>query len=77
MIIGSRRWRASKGRPPPQTVVTNAPEPPVSADLDADAVQDWIAFWDADRRHVAATGEHLRSVMWSDDRAVGLRGWYY
>jgi hypothetical protein len=39
--------------------------------------REWIALWDADSQQVAATGEHLGTVMWSDDGVVGLRGWYY
>jgi hypothetical protein len=49
----------------------------LTSDRNPDAVGEWIALWDADSQHVAATGEHLGTVMWSDDGAVGVRGWYY
>lgn len=39
--------------------------------------REWLALWDDDEQHVAATGEHLGTVMWSDDGVVGIRGWYY
>ena len=37
----------------------------------------WLAMWEQDWEQVATTGKHLDTVMWSDDRAVGMRGWYY
>jgi len=39
--------------------------------------EEWAAAWDADRDAVARTGRHLDTIMWSDDGAVGMRGWYY
>jgi hypothetical protein len=50
---------------------------PVLSSQDEERRQEWLALWDDDAQHVAATGEHLGTLMWSDDGAVGIRGWYY
>jgi hypothetical protein len=70
-----RRRRRTNARSPSDQIVS--PQPGSLAASDPDDVRAWVAFWEADRQHVAVTGEHLGSVMWNDDGAVGVRGWYY
>ena len=72
-IRRSRRSRRAKER---ESTILRPPDL-AEADDPARAVHEWAAFWDADGQHVAATGQHLGTVMWDDDGAVGRRGWYY
>lgn len=71
------RRRRAKRAAPVEKIASAVPSPPEAAEGDPAEVHQWIEFWDADSQHVAATGEHLGTVMWNDDGAVGLRGWYY
>jgi hypothetical protein len=75
-VLRMRRRRAS-AKSPSDPIVLPQTGSLEATDRDPDDVRAWIAFWDADRQHVAVTGEHLGSVMWNDDGAVGVRGWYY
>ena len=62
---------AGEAREQAEDVVSKAPSP------EAEDKSEWSALWRADSESVAATGKHLESIMWSDDGAVGVRGWYY
>ena len=77
MSIRKRRRRSTTdtASPSPEGSGAGALDPLNASD--PDAVPAWIAFWEADRKHVEVTGEHLGTVMWNDDGAVGIRGWYY
>jgi hypothetical protein len=62
------------GGPHPTRTEAEVDTPP---GLDGEGKREWLAMWDADRESLADTGHHIETVMWSDDRAVGMRGWYY
>ena len=77
MTFRRRRRRRADDESPSEQTPPQQPGLPAASDRDPDDVRDWVAFWDADRQHVAVSGEHLGTVMWNDDGAVGVRGWYY
>lgn len=77
MSILRRRARPANTCTPSRSGPSQPPDGREPADARPDFVREWVVYWDADRQHVAATGEHLDSVMWNDDGAVGVRGWYY
>jgi hypothetical protein len=73
-----RSYRVPPVEPAGETDSTAVrPDPAGPSGVDAETRRDWLALWDADRQSLADTGQHIETVMWSDDRAVGMRGWYY